>query len=152
MLRHLIWGFKVRMGSSAYTSAENLNCPHVRLFWKMPAQSPLDKVPLLLRETRRVLYLKDHASVSRCRDQKAGEKVGGLESIAPSLEPCCSTIRRFSSVKSHIRICFLDLQRGRHLSEVEVGEKCSEKRNPQPAPISCENMEECGEASLGNIS
>lgn len=90
--------------------------------------------------------------MSRCRDQKAGAKMGGLESVVPSLEHCCSTIRHFSSLKSRVRTCFLDLQRGRHLSKVEVGEKCSEKRNPQPALICCENIEECGETSSGNVS
>lgn len=108
------------------------------------AQSPLDEVPLLLRETRQVLYLEGHASVSCCRDQKAGAKMGGLECVQ-SLEACCSTIRCFSSLKSCAWTCFLDLQRGRQLSEREVGEKCSEKRSPQPTLLCCENIKECGD-------
>lgn len=90
--------------------------------------------------------------MSPCRDQKERAKMGRLKSVVPSLQPCCSTIRHFSSLRSHIQICFLDLQKGKHLSEVEVGEKCSEKRNSQPALIIfCENIEECGETSSGNI-
>lgn len=73
--------------------------------------------------------------------------MGRLTSVVSSLEPCCSTIRNFSSLRS--QICFLDLQKGKHLSELGVGEKCSEKRNSQPALLSCE--EESGETSLRNI-
>lgn len=70
--------------------------------------------------------------------------MSGLESVAPRLEA-------FSSLKSCMQSCFLGLQRGRHLCEMEVGEKCS-KRNSQPALISCKNTEECGATSAGNLS
>lgn len=38
-------------------------------------------------------------------------------------------------------------ERKRQLSEREVGEKCSEKRNPQSALLCCENIKECGDIS-----
>lgn len=70
--------------------------------------------------------------------------MGALERVQ-GLETCCSTIRCFRSLKSCVWTCFLDFQRGRQLSERKVGEKCSEKRIPQPAPIYCENIKECGD-------
>lgn len=112
--------------------------------WDPQAQTPLDEVPLLLWETQQVLYFRGHASMSCCREQKVGTKMGGLERVQ-GLEACCSTIRCFRSLKSCAWTCFLDLQQGRQLSEREVGEKCSEKRNPQPAVICCENIKECGD-------
>lgn len=38
VLKRLIWGLGVQKGSGAYTSPENLTCPRLRLFWKMPSQ------------------------------------------------------------------------------------------------------------------
>lgn len=104
----------------------------------------MDEVPLLLQETLQVLYLKGHASMSWCRDQKVGARMGGLERVQ-GLEACCCTIRCFRSLKSCAWTCFLDLQGGKQLTEREVGEKCSEKRNLQPALICCENIKECGD-------
>lgn len=112
--------------------------------WDPQEQTPLEEVPLLHWETWQVLYIRDHASMCCCREQKAGAKMGGRERVQ-GLEACCSTIRCFRSLKSCAWTCFLDLQRGRLLSEREVGEKCSEKRNPQPALICYENIKECGD-------
>lgn len=40
VLKHLVLGLGIQKGSGAYTSADNLNCPNVRLFQKMLSHFP----------------------------------------------------------------------------------------------------------------
>lgn len=40
VLKNLIWGLGVQKGSGTYPSAQILNCPCLRLFWKMPSEIP----------------------------------------------------------------------------------------------------------------
>lgn len=40
VLKHLVLGLAIQKGSGAYTSADNLNCPNIRLFQKMLSQFP----------------------------------------------------------------------------------------------------------------
>lgn len=150
MLTNLIWGLGVQKESSAYPTSQIFYRPHLRLFWKTPSEIPRHR-PLWMKflscSGRRGRYCTLEAMplcLEETKKQKVRAKMGGLECVQ-GLEACCSIIRCFRSLKSCAWTCFLDLQRGRQLSEREVGEKCSEKRNPQPAVIYCENMKECGD-------
>lgn len=40
MLTNLIWGLGAQKGCGAYPSAQILNCPCLRLFWKTPSEIP----------------------------------------------------------------------------------------------------------------
>lgn len=53
----------------------------------------------------------------------------------------CSTIRHFSSLNSWIQICSLNLRGERHLSGVEVGEKCLGKERWACSRLLCEHRE-----------
>lgn len=86
VLRPFIWGLGVQKGPGAYASAENLNCLHFRLFWKMMSQIPRPRalwIKFLSHSGRAGRYCtsKAMASCLTAETRKQGQRHADLKVV-----------------------------------------------------------------------